>query len=417
MVRFHSPQVPRKAMPARLGGPAGRQGFAYILLVIPVTIIAVASFLFFGPFHKKTTFLQQEINQVTGPSCPDGPIYTTSPIDPKHLLSVTPLGNLNPPDHTIPTDHIYLVTKANNEIHPELARKVVAPADITISRISHSIAKKSGKIFTDDYSIDFSSCKDIQAKFGHVTKLSEKVADLIKDQPGDCRVDHPRPEDEYTYCRIGIDLALKAGEELGEAGAGLATGLDFWTMDFRSKPLEYANPSRFREEQLHIVCPIDLFEPSLKQILSEKFGRYEQKRTVEPLCGSVNQDIAGTAAGNWITTKDGLIDQPEAWGKSLALVHDNVDPTVGVVVIGGVIAKPQKIQFNPTQSGNTNREFSEVKAKDQIYCYEGGMISQYSNQKGRILIQMTDETSLKVEYQSSGCQDNFQFVNPTTYYR
>lgn len=389
-----------------------QRGFSYALVVAGgVLILGMVAFFAFQAL-KRTPQINQAIPNITGkligPSCPEGFVYTVSPIEPKYILSVVPLGNLNPPDHTIPTDHIYLTVKNNNNIEPGSEVPVYAPSDITISRITHQTAKKSGQKFSDDYSLDFSPCKDIQAKFGHLTKLSENLMSIVWENQNNCQVTKPRVEDEYTYCNVELNIKIKAGELLGEAGGGRSNALDFWTKDFRSKPLEYANPGRYRDEQLHIVCPIDLFEPSVKEILNEKFGSYEKKRTIEPLCGSVNQDVAGTAQGNWIISRDGLMDQPEAWDKSLALVHDNVDPNIGVVVIGGVISNPQTIQFNPVQNGNINREFSQVKPDNQIYCYEGN---------GRMLIQLESETILKAEFQTGSCQESFQFSSPTIYYR
>ena len=49
----------------------------------------------------------------TGPTSPATPalpatlVFTNSPADPSAIDTIIPLGNLNPPDHTLPTDHIY----------------------------------------------------------------------------------------------------------------------------------------------------------------------------------------------------------------------------------------------------------------------------------------------------------------------
>lgn len=393
-----------------------RKGFAPIFILIILAIIVVgAIFLAKTNFRALSGKPNNSISQANGSTCPSSPIFTKIPVDPDKILFVTPLGNLNPPDHTTPTDHIYLVVKNNNEIHPEFVTKVFAPADITITRITHSTTKKSSKEFSNDYSIDFSPCQDIQAKFGHVTKLSSKLTSLVDHGKSDCQTQYPRPEDEYTYCNLELNEKISSGEELGEVGGGTSTGLDFWAIDLRSKELSYANSKRYNLYQLHTVCPVDLFEQSQKAILSKKFGRSEKKRSIEPLCGAINQDVVGTAQGNW-TTAEGYIDRPDAWSKALALVHDNIDPAIGIVSIGGTIGNPAKIQFSPTSSGLVNREFSQVK-DNQVYCYEGQSIGFNLSPSGRVLIQLTSDKALKAEYQNSSCQDNFRFVNPKTYYR
>lgn len=385
-----------------------QKGFSAIFIILGIVVL-LAGFLVFAKMnsHMESGKLNNLVSKVGGSACPNGSIFTKIPLDPDKILSVTPLGNLNPPDHTTPTDHIYLVLKNNNEIHPESATKVFSPSDIIISRITHTTTKKSGKEFSNDYSIDFSPCKDVQAKFGHVTKISDKLKNVLDKNQSNCQTKHPRPEDDYTYCQYDLNEKITVGEELGEAGGGTSTGLDFWAIDLRAPELEYANLKRYSSYQLHTVCPVDLFEKSQKDILSSKFGRYEKKRIVEPLCGEINQDVAGTAQGNW-TTADGMIDRPESWSKALALVHDNVDPGIGIVSIGGTIGNPTKIQFSPTSSGTTNRDFNQVK-DDQIYCYGG--------QSGRVLIQMIDSSKLKVEYQNEDCGKAVKFNASTTYQR
>ncbi len=354
--------------------------------------------------------------QIAGIACPEGAVFTKIPINSSKILSVTPLGNLNPPDHTTPTDHIYLVVKPNNEIHKEFATVVFAPSDITISQITRQTIKQNGRVVNEDYAIDFMPCRDIQAKFGHVTKLSQKLADLAQQNKSDCQTRIPRPSDEYSYCRINLNnTKIPSGEEIGEAGGGSATGLDFWAMDFRKKALNFANPSRYSDYQLHTACAVDLFDDTSKETLSQKFGRYEKKRIQEPLCGQFNQDVLGTLQGNW-TGGDGLIDMPEAWSKSLSLIHDNVDPKIGVVSIGGTISVPSKIQFAPASTGTTNREFSEIK-DEQIYCYRGESIGINSRLTGRILIQLIGPSKLKAEYQDTDCGQPLRFNSPTLYQR
>ncbi len=44
-----------------------------------------------------------------GTTSSSGPlVFTASPVDPAVLDFILPLVNLNPPDHTLPADHIFL---------------------------------------------------------------------------------------------------------------------------------------------------------------------------------------------------------------------------------------------------------------------------------------------------------------------
>jgi len=359
----------------------------------------------------------REGSQANSFACGDRALFTHSPIDPDKILSVTPLGNLDPPDHTTPTDHIYVVTKNHNDVDPTAARAVVSPGDVTITTIMHRTAKKSGQTISDDYSIQFSACKDVNAKFGHVTKLSPVVAQALGEGSQNCQTSRPRPEDEYTSCRKELSLRVSAGETLGETGGGAPTGLDFVLIDMRTPPLAYANAARYRPDQLHITCPLDLFESAVKARLYDKLGGNKTRRSIEPRCGQVMQDIDGTAQGNWIIGA-GLMDMPESWSRNLALVHDNFDPTLGQLVIGGTVASAKRIQFLPIHSGNVNREFGEVKPDGKVYCYSGVSIhTSNPSQNTRVLVQMADSRTLNVESQNGSCSGEFSFRSPTVYQR
>ena len=389
--------------------------FIPLLGLVGIVVVSVIFIVLF----KKPQSAQKKVqfnSQIGKSTCRNENIFITLPIDPVKLLSVTPLGNINPPDHTTPTDHVYLVIKVNNEVHPDLATKVFAPADLIISTITKQQVKQNGKVINEDYTLDFSPCKDIKSKFGHVTKLSPGLVSLFEQQKTNCQTNVPRPENEYTYCRAELNFQMNAGEEMGEAGGGSATGLDFWAIDMRTPELTFANPKRYNSYELHTICAIDLFAKNKQAILKEKFGRYEKRRTLEPLCGKLNQDVVGTVAGNWMTGP-GFIEMPESWSKSISFVHDNVDPNIGILSIGGTITIPMKIQFNPVSTGTTNREFSQVQDAG-LYCYEGQSISKQAGQRsGRVLVQLSGSSKLKVEYQSEDCSHPFHFLSPTLYQR
>lgn len=392
-----------------------------ILIGVSILCIAVLAILYFSPLRKKTAFIQTAINQVAGPGCPNGSLFSVSPIDLSEFISITPLGNLSPPDHTIPTDHIYVVLKTHNNIDLSNAKNVHAPGNITITRINHNTALKQGAVWSDDYGIDFSPCNDVRINFGHVNTISDELKSVFEKAGPSCDTQIPREGDEYTYCTADMNYAVKAGVVLGTAGSGTSTGLDIQAIDDRSEKLAYANPKRYRNNSFHFVCPLDLFEPTVQKSLYDRLGSTQSKRTTEPRCGEVSQDISGSAQGNWITGVDAndLIDEPGNWDKSLALVHDNFDPSVGIASIGGVIGQSGQIAFTPNRDGTINRAFSEVKADSVVYCYysdaQAGSGNVIKNQ--RLLIQLTTAVTMQAELQNGGCSSSVSFSKPTTYER
>jgi hypothetical protein len=372
--------------------------------------ISVAFKIFGGGFPTG------ELTKLVGPSCPDSPLFTVSPIRSEDLVQITPLGNQNPPDHTIPTDHIYMNIKSGKENDPNLIKTVVSPGEITVDSITRSTAKKSSVIFTDDYSINFSSCREVSGWFGHITSLVPKLANEVT-SGAQCQTSYPRPEDEYTYCTKNVNIKLSPGEAIGETGAGNTRGLDWQLNDKRTPDLAYANPQRYRNESFHFVCPLDYFSTDLKSTLYDKLGSENVKRTIEPKCGEVEQDEPGTLQGNWFAGKNIPADDPESWGKTLSLTHDNIDPALGEVVVGGVITDPGKVTFKPTTTGSINREFSGVQPGETIYCYQSDTSDFSYKIDGKVLIQLLDATTLKAENKSGSCSSPESFTNPTTYYR
>ena len=335
--------------------------------------------------------------------------FTVPPLEKGTYDYIDPLGHLNPPDHTIPTDHIYFMLKRNSSLEggsvATIAASVNSPGDVVIYSISESSYLKDGKKINSDYSIEFSLCKEVRGKFGHVSELSAELKGLVKE--GENCHEYPIGSvgDTARMCRSDMKYSAKAGEIIGIAGGKVSAALDMWAFDSRISNPAFANPKRYRA--IYAVCPISYFSEEAKEKLNY-LGSYDGPRTIEPLCGEINQDKKGTLQGNWFY--DDAVDGPDGWPKSLALVHDNSNPTIGVVSVGGIISKPGTWPFTPAHFGEINREFGEVMPSETVYCYESDKTME------RFLIQLVDETTLKIEKQDGKCGLN-AFVDPKTYER
>src|SRR5262249_26311230 len=101
------------------------------------------------------------------------------------------------------------------------------------------------------------------------------------------------------------------------------------------------------------------------------------------------QDVPGTAAGNWGVPLAGL-----------ALVHDRVDPGVGVISIS-LGLNSGSWRFAIAGSGTVNRDFRQVTGDGTTYCYDA---SAGGDLPGIVLIQLTVDGPLLFEQQSvAGC--------------
>ena len=368
------------------------------------------------------TPLQHLIARLAVPGCPSsGAVFTVAPTDSSAFDYLIPLGNLNPPDHTIPTDHVYYVFPGDiNQGRPPVT-SVRAPSKIHITRVSRITAIVGNSVRSHDYKLDFSPCRGVDAYFDHITGLSPGLSQAVSAAGERCEEYHPRPTDTYRYCNSNFDYVAQAGDVIGQAGGGTAAGFDFGATDDRSPTMAYSNPARYN--QLHVVCPFDLFVGSIRDSFLTRFGRTGSPRTIAPVCGTVMQDQPGTAQGNWFIG-DASAGSPEGWNKSLALVHDNFDPSQGVVSFGGNGGGAFRLDFIPTSSGTINREFSGITPGHEVYCFEsvGQQGQQTSTQSSsqparRVLIQLMSATRLLFEAQTGSCRSPFALISPTTYAR
>ena len=326
--------------------------------------------------------------------CNGNEYFSVSPLKPEDIATILPLGNFNPPGHTFPTRHLYLHIRESGADTPAKV-PLFAPGDITLTQIRSSEHNNSS-----DYSLYFSHCSQIKAYFGHVSDITQKLKDAFKEPFEKCD-SYSTGGSSYKSCDKNISLTFKAGEEIGTTGGNSKQrALDFGLVDYRTS-LTFANQNRWKidEYQNHMVCALDYFNAGTADPLRSKLGYYKSKRTTAPVCGEVNQDVPGTASGVWF--KKGTTNTyPE--DPHLTLAKDNVNPSLGVFSIGNSLNLSSGIYyFNPAGSGQTNREFKGVTTDNNLYCYEPNDNSGNRLLGTIILVQLTSQTNLKIEKQSS----------------
>ncbi len=341
--------------------------------------------------------------------------FTVSHIPISELQNIVPLGNLNPSGHTFPTNHLYFHLKGFSGGELASNAQVIAPGDIFITRIGSSEYTMRGRNI-QDYKLDFTVCAEVRGYFIHLTSLSEKLLQNFE-QPDNCE-EYDTGGIHYKNCEKDFyfsPIFLAGGEHIGTAGGSS----DFGLADLRTQELAYANPKRWYEDPLHRVCPLDYFTANVGAQLKFLLGSGDAKRTIEPICGEVAQDKAGTAQGVWFV-KGTSNTYPE--DQHISLVHDNINPLQGVFSVGTSMSKsglsPGAYYFIPEGSGLVNRDFMDVKPDGNVYCYEteakfGGKSSFI------ILMQLATPTTLTVEKQDSySCgSGQLSFKNPTEFER
>jgi hypothetical protein len=381
------------------------------LLLIPAALLIIMQLKF-----KFATMVVTQL-RVQTISCAD-PLFTSPPVVFEDLESITPLGNLNPPDHTLPTDHVYIGLPAtpeashNDDGLPPPAKKVTnvyAPGKIIITGIEKvEYLGSDGALLRQDFSMSFAVCRSVDGYYGHLSSLNPELEKLTSGKSVSCdqyEIDSAGAR-SVNSCQFVLGKQIAAGSVVGQAGEQFSS-FDMGLNDNRAPAEGYANPKRYSRGS-KTVCPFDYYNSGMKQKFASYFGMGTTRRTAAPVCGSVMQDKAGTAQGNWFfgDVKDG----PQGWSKEVSLAHDNIDPSMGVISVGGTISQPFRLQFLPTHSGTTNREFAEIRPGPELYCYPS-LADGYGIKRGQqLVLQLVDATSLKIEHQSGTCATNPAFT-------
>ncbi|MDE3253490.1 MAG: hypothetical protein KGO92_11830, partial [Bacteroidota bacterium] len=99
--------------------------------------------------------------------------FTALPIDTADITALVPLGNLNPPAHTFPTDHMYLYCFTSKSVLP-----IHSPGIVRIIRIGRT-HYNAGQ-FNDHYDYNISLGSESSCLvWGHISELSQKLLDAV----------------------------------------------------------------------------------------------------------------------------------------------------------------------------------------------------------------------------------------------
>ncbi|HZR22875.1 MAG TPA: hypothetical protein VFA59_04750 [Vicinamibacterales bacterium] len=308
----------------------------------------------------------QGVNKSGGPTGPTDVVagapgflaFRASPIALSEIRFITPLGNLNPPAHTIPTDHIYFYFAAPDAGETPIGRRTdfFAPADGVIRYV----------ITTDP--------PDTKIGFQASATLTYYVDHLIPSIP------------------LTMGTKVTAGQRIGTSGS--AYGIDLGVVN-TDLTLAFANPSRYAiGDTLHADAPLKYFDEPLR---SQLYSRVQ--RIGGELDGQVNQDVAGRLAGNWYE---------ERTSTQIAFVFDTYDPSqirISIAAIGGV----SRTGVFAVAPGDPSPRDVSVASGPIVYTLttsrSGPPVS--GAPAGRLLVQMTDDQHLQVELVPSGGPASF----------
>lgn len=314
------------------------------------------------------------------------PSLTHLPIADSNYTHMVPLGQLNPPSHTLPTGHVYFSMKDHMAISD-----VFCPGALYLTAVSKNInGLGSANEFTE-YILEFGDPSTGMVKFGHIQTVSADILAQVGAFPTSGCQQYTTGSNTFKNCKKdGLYIAVAAGQKIGTVGGQN----DLYSMD-----LGISDNSG--EISIQPYLSTDL----LNQI-RPKIGDGVHVRTIEPVCGQINVDVSGTAKGNWFFP--GESHQLE--DKQLALAQDNVDPTIPKISIGTSLTNQSSgvFDFDLQGSGVVNRDFTNVTPDGTTYCYN---LKQADTSIGSsIIVKMVNATTLQVERRSCDCSCNTPYI-------
>jgi hypothetical protein len=276
----------------------------------------------------------------------------------------TPIGWMGPPTHTIPTDHggFYITGTGITLSSP-------GPFHITGVRTTHYLMStfRGGQ---SDYSVNGNVCNGYQLALGHLQTIVSK----IQSQTGSDCMTYSTADETVQACRNdSANIEITAGETIGTVGGASAGAFDFGLYQTGHQNT-FVNPSRYSSLTLTAVCPYDPFAPDVRNQINAKLGWPGLPSSGEsPICGNMNVDVAGTAAGVWVL-QSAPVNQVGDETNFAVLAPNPFYPQSGQTfsigpaslssVFGSGLAR-----YPVATSGRVNRRFSDVTADGQIYCY------------------------------------------------
>jgi hypothetical protein len=319
-------------------------------------------------------------------ACTSSPPLTQLPVPIGSIKEIGPLGAMTGGGHLFPAIHLGIYQAASVTAPVPLS----APGSLVITQVARVTYSGAGAPPTD-YAVYFSPCADLKMHFGHVSTVDPAIlSELGAWTASDCAA-------PYMVNSISIEPCTKDGSISVAAGAPLGTqvGTMDWGATDRRQRLAFVNPARLGGEddafgQNSAMCPVDYLRTAVRESAHDLFGEQGVRRAAEPVCGTVMQDIAGTAQGRWFFNDD--------WEETLhlALVRDQIDPSIGAFSVGRSIPSlPTDLyRFQPVDAGRVNLDFPHVPADGLIYCYEPASLAPTSY---RILIQLLSDVRLRIE--------------------
>jgi hypothetical protein len=276
-------------------------------------------------------------------------VFTVSPLATGSIASITPLGNLNAPGHTYPTDHMYIVpTTATAD-----ANTVYAAAAGTVTAITQPAGT--------DYKVVIKVDSSFYYYYDHL----------------------------HLANGLAVGTALAAGQTVG-TNSGLAAAVDFGVVNFNLTPLAGILDSCLAQSQSYVDSPLKYYSGALATTLYGKVtvsGAATQD-------GKIDYDQSGKLVGDWALADHQAMDSTDY---QLAFVY-NVSNHGLRISVGGTLdggAAVYGVQGGATDFASVGTGSGQVDYR--LYVSSNGDTSVSGTQTAVLSVQMLSATQIKVQ--------------------
>ena len=306
-------------------------------------------------------------------------LFSVLPVAPAPGLTLMALGNLNPPGHVLPTDHVYFYAWDLSGSLPNTAgtatRNVYMPA--------------TGALFLK-----------LQSGGGTDWKLMFRATQNFY-----FYLDHVLPT-----IALNVGDVLQAGALIGTTDPGGT--LDLGAFDQSVTHDGFVTPARYGFQTQYYVSPWKYFAPALQPALYAQVYRAPSAADKD---GKIDFGVAGKLVGDWFV--EGMpadsSSGPYGWTRTVAFVYDYYDPSKVRISIGGTIGPPGVWAIDaasPRPEDVTSA--SGLVAYHLVNPFDGGP------QNGLLLVQMVTDAQIRIELFAGSTAATGQFdANALTFVR
>ncbi len=284
---------------------------------------------------------------------PPSTTFDAYPLALSDIRTITALGNLNPPGHTLPTDHVYFYHASNPGAGSFELKTVYAPGSGKVLRITRNR--------DDAVAISFTS--KLWYYLGHI----------------------------HLDSSITEGQRVQAGQRLGTTSE-FSGALDVGLVD-EDHPLPgFITRSRYPMEHLYCAKPLANFADSLKDSIYARVQRSGSDKD-----GKIDYNVIGTLSGDWFhetLTKDNSSFSVDAGPKHLAFVPDAWYPDEMRISIGGTLSMPGVWRFSDTDPSPSDITPASGKVLYHLYYPFSG---PSATSVGVMLVQLIAPDQIKAE--------------------